>query len=286
MYRTIGIISRPRREEVAAVAPGLIKWLREHGLNVSYDRETSSCVSQPDGILSREELARVSDLLIVLGGDGTILAAARSLGANNVPILPINLGGLGFLTSVTQPEIYSILEPVLAGNSSVSERTFLEAEVFRGTQSLARHRALNDAVFNKGALARIVDLSLAINSEFVVDYKADGLIVCTPTGSTAYSLSAGGPIVEPAVPAFVVTPICPHTLTHRPLVIPESSEIEITLREAEEPVYLTLDGQIGVELHTADRTTIRATPQKLRLLRPAGKTYYEILRNKLKWGER
>jgi len=286
MYRTIGIISRPRRDEVAAVAPGLISWLRDHGLKVSYDRETASCVSQPEGILSRQELAAVSDLLIVLGGDGTILAAARSLGDNDVPILPINLGGLGFLTSVTQPEIYSILEPVLAGNSSVSERTLLEAEVFRGTQSLARHRALNDAVFNKGALARIVDLSLAINSEFVVDYKADGLIICTPTGSTAYSLSAGGPIVEPAVPAFVITPICPHTLTHRPLVIPESAEIEITLREAEEPVYLTLDGQVGVELHTADRTLIRATSQKLRLLRPAGKTYYEILRNKLKWGER
>jgi NAD+ kinase len=286
MYRTIGIISRPRREEVAAVAPGLIKWLCDHGLKVSYDRETASCVSQPEAILSRDELAKVSDLLIVLGGDGTILAAARSLGANDVPILPINLGGLGFLTSVTQPEIYSILEPVLAGNSSVSERTLLEAEVFRGTQSLACHRALNDAVFNKGALARIVDLSLAINSEFVVDYKADGLIISTPTGSTAYSLSAGGPIVEPAVPAFVITPICPHTLTHRPLVIPESAEIEITLREAEEPVYLTLDGQVGVELHTADRTLIRATAPKLRLLRPAGKTYYEILRNKLKWGER
>jgi len=286
MYRTIRIISRPRRSEIAAVAPGLIKRLRERGLSVRYDHETASCVSQPDGILPREELASSSDLLIVLGGDGTLLAAARSLGDNSVPILPINLGGLGFLTSVTQEELYASLEPVLAGNSPVSERTFLEAEVFRGTESLARHRALNDAVFNKGALARIVDLSLAINGEFVVDYKADGLIVSTPTGSTAYSLSAGGPIVEPAVPAFVITPICPHTLTHRPLVIPESSEIEITLREAEEPVFLTLDGQVGVELHTSDRTRIRATRQKLRLIRPAGKTYFEILRSKLKWGER
>lgn len=286
MYRAIGIISRPRREEVAAVAPQLITWLRARGLKVAYDRETASCVTDPDGIVSRAELAAASDLLIVLGGDGTLLAAARSLGENDVPILPINLGGLGFLTSVTQQELYASLEPVLDGKSSVSERTFLEAEVFRGRESLARHRALNDAVFNKGALARIVDLGLSINGEFVVAYKADGLIISTPTGSTAYSLSAGGPVVEPAVPAFVITPICPHTLTHRPLVIPESSKIEITLGEAEEPVYLTLDGQIGVELHTADRATIRTTPQKLRLIRPAATTYFEILRNKLKWGER
>ena len=286
MYRTIGIISRPRRLEISAVAPQLIKWLRGRGFQVSYDEETASCVAEPDGILPRTELAAASDLVIVLGGDGTLLAAARSLGENNVPILPINLGGLGFLTSVTQQELYASLEPVLEGKSTVSERTLLEAEVFRGKESLARHRALNDAVFNKGALARIVDLDLSIDGEFVVAYKADGLIISTPTGSTAYSLSAGGPVVQPSVPAFVITPICPHTLTHRPLVIPESSKIEVTLREAEEPVYLTLDGQIGVELHTLDRAVICARPQKLRLIRPAGKTYYEILRSKLKWGER
>ena len=286
MYSSIGIISRPRREEVAAVAPQLIKWLRARGLKISYDKETAACVVESDGVHSRPELAATSDLLIVLGGDGTLLAAARSLGENNVPILPINLGGLGFLTSVTQQELYASLEFVLDGKSSVSERTLLEAEVFRGRESLAKHRALNDAVFNKGALARIVDLDLSINGEFVVAYKADGLIVSTPTGSTAYSLSAGGPVVEPAVPAFVVTPICPHTLTHRPLVVPETSKIEVKLREAEEPVYLTLDGQVGVELRTADCAEIRATPQKLRLIRPAGKTYFEILRSKLKWGER
>jgi NAD+ kinase len=226
------------------------------------------------------------DLLIVLGGDGTLLSAARSLGDHPVPILPVNLGGLGFLTSVTLAELYPILEEVLSGRSRVSERTQLDTKVLRVGKVVARHRALNDVVLNKGALARIIDLKLHVDGDYVSSYKADGLILSTPTGSTAYSLAAGGPIVYPKVAAFIVTPICPHTLTNRPLVIPDTSQVEISFRAGDEPVFLTLDGQVGVELEHADKISVAKAAQPLRLVRPARKTYFEILRNKLKWGER
>jgi NAD+ kinase len=286
MYKTVGIISRPRREEIAAVVPQLSQWLGARGIKVIYDSETALCLSQPDACFTREELASKSDLIIVLGGDGTLLAAARSLGSNSVPLLPIHLGGLGFLSSVNQNELFLILEEVLAGQNRISERTMLEATVLRGDTERARYRALNDAVLNKGVLARIVDLDLVVNGEFVCSYKADGLIVSTPTGSTAYSLAAGGPIVQPTVGAFIVTPICPHTLTNRPLVIPDSSQVEIVFRGGDEPIYITLDGQIGIELIAHDRVHISGASQRLRLVRPQRKTYFEILRTKLKWGER
>ncbi len=286
MHRTIGIVSRPRQAEIASVAPKLIEWLEGRGLAVLYDRETGSCLANGGRERSREDLATAVDLLIVLGGDGTLLSAARSLGDHPVPILPVNLGGLGFLTSVTFAELYPILEDILAGRSRVSERTLLDTQVLRDGKTVARHRALNDAVLNKGALARIIDLNLHVDGDYVCNYKADGLILSTPTGSTAYSLAAGGPIVYPKVAAFVVTPICPHTLTNRPLVIPDTSRVEINFRAGDEPVFLTIDGQVGVELNRADRISIAKAAHPLRLVRPARKTYFEILRSKLKWGER
>jgi NAD+ kinase len=286
MYRTVGIVSRPRQEDVAAVAPKLIEWLESRGLSVLYDKETAACLVGSGRECSREDLTARVDLVIVLGGDGTLLATARAFRDSTVPVLPINLGGLGFLTSVKLDELYLILEEVLQGRNRVSERSMLEAHITRAGKVMARHRALNDAVLNKGALARIIDLDLVVNGEFVCSYKADGLIISTPTGSTAYSLAAGGPIVYPQVPAFVVTPICPHTLTNRPLVIPETSNIEITFRSDDAQVYLTLDGQVGVELEPADRIAIAKSSNPLRLVRPARNTYFEILRNKLKWGER
>jgi NAD+ kinase len=286
MHRTVGIVSRPRQTEIASVAPKLIEWLEARGLAVLYDRETGSCVSNAGRERSREELAGAVDLLIVLGGDGTLLSAARSVGDHPVPILPVNLGGLGFLTSVTLAELYPILEEILAGRSRVSQRTLLDTQVLRDGKVVARHLALNDAVLNKGALARIIDLNLHVDGDFVCSYKADGLIFSTPTGSTAYSLAAGGPIVYPKVAAFIVTPICPHTLTNRPLVIPDASRVEISFRAGDEPVFLTIDGQVGVELQRADKIAIAKATHPLRLVRPARKTYFEILRNKLKWGER
>lgn len=305
MIRAVGIISRPRREDIAAVVPQLLKWLEAHKLEVLCDQETASCLGPeasaakaPAGgeppcsarpahrTLAREQLPRQADLLIVLGGDGTLLAAARILGEHTVPILPVNLGGLGFLTSVTLAELYPVLEQALEGKSRISERVLLQAEVLREGKTITCQRALNDAVLNKGALARMIDLDLHIDGDYVCSYKADGLILSTPTGSTAYSLAAGGPIVYPVVESFVITPICPHTLTNRPLVIPNTSRIEVDFRAGDESVFLTLDGQVGVELSASDRVAVTKAPNKLRLVRAARKSYFEILRNKLKWGER
>jgi NAD+ kinase len=287
MIKTVGIISRPRREDIARVVPPLVKWLQSHGAEVACDSETNDCL----GSLSvhtrkREELPGCTDLLIVLGGDGTLLSAGRLAAERRVPILAVNLGGMGFLTTVPQDELYSILEEIFTGKHRVSERVMLESEIVRDGAVIRRQIALNDAVLNKAALARIMDLELRVDGEYVTTYKSDGLILSTPTGSTAYSLAAGGPIVYTTVEAFVVTPICPHTLTNRPLVIPDSATIEIEFKAEDDAVFLTLDGQIGIELVRGDHICVRKAAEKLLLVRPAKKTYYEILRNKLKWGER
>ncbi len=287
MIRTVGIISRPRREDIARVVPPLIAWLRARDVQVVCDTETGGCIGAIAGdTRERESLPLCSDLLIVLGGDGTLLSAARMAAERRVPILAVNLGGLGFLTTVTLDDIYLILEEIFSNKHRVSERVMLEAKVVRGGAVLRRQIALNDAVLNKAALARIMDLELRIDGEYVTTYKADGLILSTPTGSTAYSLAAGGPIVYPIVEAFVVTPICPHTLTNRPLVIPDSAKIEIDFKAEDEAVFLTLDGQVGIELARGDQVAVQKAPEKLYLVRPAKKTYFQILRSKLKWGER
>lgn len=286
MIQRVGIISKPRKDDVSAVVPQLLRWLGERRLEVRYDRETALCLADTGDGTSREELARHSDLIIVLGGDGTLLATARAVGDHKVPILPVNLGGLGFLTSVTLEELYPILELALEGKHRISERMLLEAEIVRRGSVIARHRALNDAVLNKAAVARMIEFDLRIDSAFVSTFRADGLILSTPTGSTAYSLSAGGPILYPILDAFVITPICPHMLTIRPLVIPDRMVIEVDFRAGEESVMLTLDGQVGVELERDDRIVVRKSASRLCLVRPARKTYFEILRNKLKWATR
>jgi NAD+ kinase len=287
MIRTVGIISRPRREDIARVVPPLMEWLRVHGAVVVCDSETGNCIGPLAGeTRKREDLPGLCDLLIVLGGDGTLLSAARLAADRNVPILPVNLGGLGFLTTTSQDELYSILDEIFSNKNRVSERVMLEAQVVRDGAAIRRQIALNDAVLNKVPLARIMDVELRVNGDYVTTYKADGLIVSTPTGSTAYSLAAGGPIVYPTVDAFVITPICPHTLTNRPLVIPDSAMIEIGFQAGEETVFLTLDGQVGTELMRGDHIVVRKAPEKLHLVRPERKTYFEILRRKLRWGER
>jgi NAD+ kinase len=287
MIKTVGIISRPRREEIAVVVPPLVEWLQAHGAEVSCDSETGGCLGAAAvQTRKREDLPGCNDLLVVLGGDGTLLSAARLAADRKVPILAVNLGSMGFLTTVSQDELYSILEDIFAGRHRISERVMLEAEIVRGGAVVRRQIALNDAVLNKAALARIMDLELRVDGEYVTTYKADGLILSTPTGSTAYSLAAGGPIVYPSVEAFAIIPICPHTLTNRPLVIPDSATIEVDFQAGDDAVFLTLDGQIGIELSRGDRTRVRKAAEKLLLVRPAKKTYYEVLRNKLKWGER
>lgn len=286
MIRTVGIISKPKKEDICAVVPPLVEWLRERNVKVLWDKETASCVAGDASSVPREELPARVDLLIVLGGDGTLLATARALEGSAVPVLPVNLGALGFLASTTLDELYGILENVIAGKHRISDRMLLLAEVQRRGQVAHRQRALNDAVLNKAALARIADFDLYLDDGYVCSYKGDGLIISSPTGSTAYSLAAGGPILFPVLNAFVITPICPHSLTNRPLVVPDTMKLRVEFHGGEESIYLTLDGQVGFDLEPGDVVTVRKDDHVLRLVRPPRKTYFEILRNKLKWGAR
>jgi NAD+ kinase len=283
--RTVGLICRPRGSHIAAVLPQLIEWLTKRGIEVVYDEETASALTDSSKGKSRTEVADASQLLLVLGGDGTLISAAGLAAARGIPILPVNMGSLGFLTSFTIEELYPALEEALAGRYSVSERAMLTVDVQRGDKIIDTERVLNEVVINKGALARMIQLELSINSDFVCRYRADGMIVASPTGSTAYSLSAGGPIVHPAVEAFILTPICPHTLSDRPLVIPQSAFIEVRLTSQTESVFLTLDGQRGIPLESRDCVRISRAKEPLLLIHPPKKSYFEILRNKLKWGE-
>ncbi len=284
-FRNIGIISRPRRSNLSEVVPPLLSWLQSHGIHVAYDQETASSLAEPSEGRSREQVAAASDLLLVLGGDGTLLAAARVAAPRGIPILPINMGSLGFLTSFMLEELYPALEDILAGRLIISERVMLHAELQRGDKILDKQTVLNEVVINKGALARMIELELSIDQDFVCRYRADGLIVASPTGSTAYSLSAGGPIVHPSVESFLITPICPHTLSDRPVVVGDTSIIEVKLSAGTESVFLTLDGQKGIPLQATDRVRISRAQQLLKLIQTPNKSYFEILRNKLKWGE-
>jgi NAD+ kinase len=284
-FKTIGIISRPRRSNLAEVVPPLLRWLEARHVPTVYDTETAS--SLMDGAIgkTRHQVAEEADLLLVLGGDGTILAATREATPRGIPILPINMGSLGFLTSFTVEELYPALEAVLAGHTTINERVLLQVERVHDKEILTQQRVLNDAVVHKGTLARMIELELYIDASFVCRYRADGLIVATPTGSTAYSMSAGGPIVHPAVESILITPICPHTLSDRPVVVPNTSQIELRLAESSDSVFLTLDGQTGVPMQVGNRVKIVRAAERLKLIQPPNKTYFEILRSKLKWGE-
>ena len=271
---------------VAEVVPELLDWLKARRVTALYDGETACCLNGQVEGTPRQQIVEQADLLLALGGDGTILAAAREAAPHAVPILPINLGGLGFLTSFTRDELYPALEDALAGRAAISERVMLLAERLHGEAVLTQQRVLNDAVLHKGAQGRMIEMELHIDGGFVCRYRADGLIVATPTGSTAYSMSAGGPIVEPRVESIQITPICPHTLSDRPVVVHDSSNIELRfVGDGSEAVFLTMDGQIGVPMQPGDRVRITRAPERLKLIHPPKKSYFEILRNKLKWGE-
>jgi NAD+ kinase len=284
-FKTIGIISRPRRVDVSSIVPPLMQWLAARSIRAAYDQETATSLKEAASGKTRAELAAESDLLLVLGGDGTLLAAAREAAPRGIPILPINLGSLGFLTSFTLEEMYPALQETLAGHLTASERVMLDAALIRNGKTLDDQRVLNEVVINKGALARMIEVKLSIDQDFVCRYRADGLIVATPTGSTAYSLSAGGPIVHPIVESFIITPICPHTLSDRPLVVGDKCCVEMNLVGPAESVYLTLDGQKGIQMESGDRVRISRAEKRLKLIQPGRKSYYEILRSKLKWGE-
>ena len=283
--KTAAIISRPDRPTVAQILPGLFAWLAEHGYKVIIDEETSRYIDgQP--IVPRAAMAsHPLDLVVVLGGDGTLLSAARVTAAVDVPLLGVNLGSLGFLTEVPLQQLYPMLEAITHGRAAVELRSLMEVELLRGNEVRGNYLVFNDAVVNKTALARLNTYDLFIDKAFVSSYRADGMIVATPTGSTAYSLSAGGPVLMPTVQAFAITPVAPHSLTHRPLVVPDSVEIEILLRSEEEVAYLSLDGQPGLDLRDGDRVRCRRSEHQVKLFR-TGTDFFHVLRTKMKWGER
>jgi len=283
--KTIGIISRPRRATLAEVVPALLAWLEKRQIRAVFDTETATAMQAGAIGKTRHQVAQEADLLLILGGDGTLLAAAREAAPRNIPLLPVNMGSLGFLTSFTVEELYPALESALAGKYVVSERVLLQVEHSHNGEVQTQRHVLNDAVVHKGTLARMVELELSIDRGFVCHYRADGLIVATPTGSTAYSMSAGGPIVHPAVEAILITPICPHTLSDRPVVVRDTSVVELKFMGNTDSVFLTLDGQTGMPMESGDRIRITRASERLKLITPPNKTYFEILRNKLKWGE-
>lgn len=285
-FKSVGIVSKPGKTEVREVVPPLLRWLRERDIEAFIDKETGTIVETPEKRLTRNEMAGHVDLLIVLGGDGTLLATARALNRKPIPILGVNLGGLGFLTVITLEEIYPTLEQVLAGDFRSERRVQIEGELIRADETITSFLALNDVVLNKGAIARILDFALLVNGQFVSTYKSDGLIVSTPTGSTAYSLAAGGPVIVPTVEAFIITPICAHTLTNRPLVLPDSVSIEVIVKSQREVAYLTVDGQVGIAAHSEDLVRLKKARSFVELIQPAHRDYFEILQQKLKWGGR
>jgi NAD+ kinase len=282
---TVGIISKPAVPAAADVVPRLLAWLETRGIRVRYDERTAVYAARRDG-LSRAEVPEGCDLVIVLGGDGTLLSAARAIGNREIPLFAVNLGGLGFLTAITIDELYPELERALRGEHRIGRRKLLHAEVRRGDAVVSRYEALNDVVLTKASIARIIDLDTYVDRQFVCAYKADGLIVSTPTGSTAYSLSAGGPIIFPSVPTICLTPICPHMLTYRPVLVPETSEVEVRCHGEDASVYLTIDGQIGEPLKKDDCVVCRSSQYALHLIRPPRMMFFDVLRQKLKWGER
>ncbi len=283
--KTAAIISRPDRPELAQIVPGLLQWFKEHHYHVLVDAEIATYAPGQEVVPRSKMALKPLDLVVVLGGDGTLLSAARVTAAIDVPLLGVNLGSLGFLTEVPLQSLYPMLEAIAQGRAAVERRSLMQCELLRGEQVRGSYLVFNDAVVNKTTLARLNDYDLYIGGVFVSRYRADGMIVATPTGSTAYSLSAGGPVLMPTVNAFVITPVAPHSLTHRPLVVPDSAEIEILLRTEEEVAYLSLDGQPGLDLRDGDRVRCRRSEHHVTLFR-SGSDFFQALRTKLKWGER
>jgi NAD+ kinase len=286
--KSVGLIAKPRSDRGTTLVPELIAWLEARGITVFLDDGAAGYAGRSPA-LSRDQVAAHSELLVVLGGDGTLLSAARASlvrdGGRELPLFAVNLGGLGFLTAIKIEELYPQLERALHGDFRVVRRRMLHVELWRGQTRIASHEALNDVVLTKAEIARMIDLEVHVDNHFVCVYKADGLIVSTPTGSTAYSLSAGGPIMFPSVAATAITPICPHTLTNRPVIVPDESEIAVIVLY-NSPTYMTIDGQVGEILESGDRIMCRRSEHCISLVRPPDMMFFDVLREKLKWGER
>ena len=286
--KCVGVVVKPNHKEAWATACELSGWLEQRGIDLIGSpheniekSDTGKCGIEA---VETQEFQSRADLIVVLGGDGTMISTARLTGKREVSVLGINYGSLGYLTEFRIEEMLPALESILEGNYEIDRRVMLDVEHLRDGEKLATGRVLNDVVINKAALARIIEIEVKLNNLFVNSFRADGLIVSTPTGSTAYNLSAGGPILYPSMNAVVLTPICPFTLTNRPIVVPDEDEIEIKLKSEIEGVVLTLDGQIGHQVKAGDRILIRKSATTFNLVQPPNRNYFDVLRNKLKWG--
>src|SRR5689334_13133795 len=287
--KRIGVVVKPHQPEALETLCKLTEWLTARGLALvggpAVDRERieheTGCVIE---VIPDEELPQKVDLILVLGGDGTMIATARMLGDGEVPVIGVNYGGLGYLAEFRIEELFTALESILAGDYKLEKRVMLAVELRRGDELVTKNRVLNDVVMNKSALARIIQIETYLNEQFVNSFRADGLIVSTPTGSTAYNLSAGGPIIFPTMNAVVITPICPFTLSNRPIVVPDDSVIEVRLMTEKEDVALTLDGQVGFPIQAHDRVVIRKSNTTFNLVQPKNRNYFDLLRDKLRWG--
>lgn len=285
----VGVVVKPHQPDALQTICRLVEWLDAHSIKLvgtpdlekeRVEHETGCAIETVAG----EELAGRVDLIIVLGGDGTMIATARMLGDREVPVLGINYGSLGYLAEFRMEEMFPALEGILEGNYKIDSRVMLSAELFRNGKQMMHTRVLNDVVINKSALARIIEIEASLNNQFVNSFRADGLIVSTPTGSTAYNLSAGGPVIYPSMNAVVITPICPFTLSNRPIVVPDDAVIELRLKTPQEDVALTLDGQVGFPLEVEDRILIKKSLTAFHLVQPMNRNYFDVLRDKLRWG--
>ncbi len=283
--QTIGIVIKRNNTKALEVGISLSSWLRKQNISTVFSQELARVIPGSQA-MELAEIPEHADVIVVLGGDGTLLSVARLVDSHDVPILGVNLGSLGFLTAITLDELYTVMADILENRFQVSERMMLAARVHRQGKTISSYAVLNDLVINKGALARIIELETTIDQGYLTTFKADGLIISTPTGSTGYSLSAGGPIVYPTLDSIIVSPICPHTLTNRPLLVPPAARIETILASEGGDVSLTLDGQIGFALQQYDKISVTRAEHTIKLITSPTKTYFEVLRTKLKWGER
>jgi NAD+ kinase len=288
--RRVGVVVKPNHPEALKTVCHLIEWLDAHAIRLigtpdldprRIEGETGCTIE----IVEPEKLAASVDLIVVLGGDGTMIGTSRMIGDYDVPVVGINYGTLGYLAEFRVEEMVSALESILAGDYRIDTRVRLSVELVCGEEILMHSRVLNDVVINKSALARIIELEAFMNGQLISAFRADGLIISTPTGSTAYNLSAGGPVVYPSMNALVITPICPFTLSDRPIVVPDDALIELGLRTPHEEVVLTLDGQVGLPIHTEHRVRIRKSLTTFKIVQPKNRNYFEVLREKLRWGK-
>ena len=284
--RKVGIVAKHHKEGVKVIVNDLIDWLSSQKVESILNPKTAQLFDTPVSQAADEELPKQVDMIIVLGGDGTLLSVARLIKGKKIPLLGVNLGGLGFLTEVSLSELYPTLKRIFKHDYSLDPRITLSSTLYRQGKRIARHTVLNDMVINKSALARIIDLEVLIDNQFVALFKADGLIISTPTGSTAYNLAAGGPIIFPNMNALVLTPICPHSLSNRAIVISDEAKVEVILKTKNEDVFLTLDGQVGFALQPEDRVVVKRSKNKIYLIQSPQKNYFEVLRDKLLWGKR